>query len=325
MRKIAVIGSGYVGLVTGTCLAELGNQVTCIDADPSKLEKLKAGRTPFFEPGLQELVARNATAGRLRFTASTAEGIAGATIVFIAVGTPMDDDGHADLDHVRTAAAEIANALDTDKIVVNKSTVPVETGDLVESLIRELNASRFKVTVISNPEFLREGSAITDFMHPDRIVLGVDDAEAEREMRALYAPLDAPIIVTNVRTAEMIKYAANAFLAMRISFINEIAKICERVGADVRDIIVGAGSDRRIGTLFMNPGLGFGGSCFPKGCVGTNAHCRALRGRSPHSARRTPREFAADYVGGQSYRAPLGLFARETNRDTGSGIQGQHR
>lgn len=264
MKQIAVIGSGYVGLVTGTCFAELGNRVTCVDNDHTKIDQLRAGRVPFFEPGLQELVSRNCAAGRLHFAATIEEGIRGTSIVFIAVGTPMSDDGHANLDHVREAAIEIARALDSDKIVVNKSTVPVETGDLVHSLIREYNGTPFHVTVVSNPEFLREGSAVSDFMSPDRVVLGVNDHNAEEQMRALYSPLETRIMVTDVRTAEMIKYTANAFLAMRISFINEIAKLCERVGADVRDIIVGAGSDHRIGTTFMNPGLGFGGSCFPK-------------------------------------------------------------
>jgi UDPglucose 6-dehydrogenase len=250
--------------VTGTCFAELGNHVTCIDSDPAKIEKLRSGRIPFFEPGLAELVQRNVSACRLRFSESIAEGISDTEIIFIAVGTPMNGDGHADLSHVRAAAIEIAKNIDSNKVVVNKSTVPVETGDLVQALIREHNETSFEVTVLSNPEFLREGSAIQDFMKPDRIVIGVTEQSAEAVMRELYAPLEAPIIVTDVRSAEMIKYTANAFLAMRISFINEIARICERVGANVRDIIAGAGSDHRIGTDFMNPGLGFGGSCFPK-------------------------------------------------------------
>jgi UDPglucose 6-dehydrogenase len=264
MKRIAVIGTGYVGLVTGTCFAELGNHVTCIDIDLAKIETLREGEIPFFEPGLRELVQRNAQAGRLDFSASIAEGISRATVIFIAVGTPTGDDGHVDLSAVRAASIAIAENLDSDKIIVNKSTVPVETGDLVHALIRQHNRSKCHVKVVSNPEFLREGSAIADFMSPDRIVIGVDDKTVEDEMRDLYAPLNAPVLVTDLPTAEMIKYTANAFLAMRISFINEIAKICERVDASVRDIITGAGADQRIGTTFMNPGLGFGGSCFPK-------------------------------------------------------------
>ncbi|MDE2573049.1 MAG: UDP-glucose/GDP-mannose dehydrogenase family protein, partial [bacterium] len=264
MYHIAVIGTGYVGLVTGTCLAELGNRVVCVDNDALKIAMLKEGKLPFFEPGLLELVLRNQHGGRLSFADAVGPGIAGADIVFIAVGTPMGEDGHADLQHVRQVAVEVAAALDGAKIVVNKSTVPVETGDLVASIIREHKTSSHRVHVVSNPEFLREGSAIVDFMKPDRIVLGVEDDGAETVMRDLYAPLEAPIIVTDVRTAEMIKYTANSFLATRVSFINEIAAICERVGADVKDVVAGAGSDKRIGTTFMNPGLGFGGSCFPK-------------------------------------------------------------
>jgi len=253
-----------VGLVTGTCLAELGNRVVCIENEPRKLGALEAGSVPFFEPGLAELVTRNSDRGRLRFTADIGHGIAGCEIVFIAVGTPMLPSGDADLRDVRAAARAIAEALDSDKVVVNKSTVPVETGDLVAAIIREHKRARFDVHVVSNPEFLREGSAIADFMQPDRIVLGVADPAAEALMRDLYAPLGAPVIATDVRTAEMIKYTANSFLAARISFINEIAAVCERVGADVRDVVRGAGADRRIGTAFMSPGLGFGGSCFPK-------------------------------------------------------------
>lgn len=268
MKRIAVIGTGYVGLVTGTCFAELGNHVTCIDIDSAKIETLRGGEIPFFEPGLRELVQRNAQAGRLDFSASIAEGISRTTVIFIAVGTPTGDDGHVDLSAVRAASIAIAENLDSDKIIVNKSTVPVETGDLVHALIRQHNRSKCHVKVVSNPEFLREGSAIADFMTPDRIVIGVDDRTVEDEMRDLYAPLNAPVLVTDLPTAEMIKYTANAFLAMRISFINEIAKICERVDANVRDIITGAGADQRIGTTFMNPGLGFGGSCFPKDVLG---------------------------------------------------------
>lgn len=266
MKNIAVIGTGYVGLVTGACLAELGNTVICIDTDADKINALHAGIIPFFEPGLQELVARNQRSGRISFTVEAHRAIAGSEIIFIAVGTPMGDDGHADLQYVRSAARTIAGALTpgSRRIVVNKSTVPVETGDLVSAIIRESLTDACDISVVSNPEFLREGNAIADFMTPDRIVLGVYDDESAAVMKELYAPLIAPVIVTDVRTAEMIKYTANAFLATKISFINEIARICEQVGADVKDVVLGAGSDKRIGTAFLNPGLGFGGSCFPK-------------------------------------------------------------
>ncbi|HLI97517.1 MAG TPA: UDP-glucose/GDP-mannose dehydrogenase family protein [Candidatus Baltobacteraceae bacterium] len=266
MKKIAVIGTGYVGLVTGACLAELGNTTICIDTDADKIEALQSGIVPFFEPGLQELVARNQRSDRISFTVDAAEAISKSEIIFIAVGTPMGEDGHADLQYVRSAARTIATSLNTGSraIVVNKSTVPVETGDLVSAIIRESLTDGCSVSVVSNPEFLREGNAIADFMSPDRIVLGVYDDESAAVMRELYAPLVAPIIVTDVRTAEMIKYTANAFLATKISFINEIARVCEKVGADVKDVVLGAGTDKRIGTAFMNPGLGFGGSCFPK-------------------------------------------------------------
>ena len=261
---IAVIGTGYVGLVTGACFAELGNHVICLDVDASRIEALRSGHVPFFEPGLEELVRRNASAGRLTFEIDPAGAIPNAAIVFLAVGTPQTADGSADLTYVRQAAVTIAEHLGRDTVIVNKSTVPVETGDLVAAIVRERKTSAHRVSVLSNPEFLREGSAINDFMHPDRIVLGVDDAEAAATMRQLYAPLNAKIIETDVRTAEMIKYAANAFLATKISFANQIAVICERVGADVGDVMRGAGADQRIGSAFLAAGIGFGGSCFPK-------------------------------------------------------------
>ncbi len=261
---IAVIGTGYVGLVTGACFAELGNDVVCLDVDESRIESLRSGRVPFFEPGLEELVRRNASAGRLTFEVDPERAIPHAAVIFLAVGTPQTADGSADLSYIRKAAVTITENLGRDTVIVNKSTVPVETGDLVAAIVRERKATAHRVSVVSNPEFLREGSAISDFMHPDRIVLGVDDAEAAATMRHLYAPLDAKFIETDVRTAEMIKYAANAFLATKISFANQIALICERVGADVGDVMRGAGADQRIGTAFLGAGIGFGGSCFPK-------------------------------------------------------------
>jgi UDPglucose 6-dehydrogenase len=264
MHRIAVIGTGYVGLVSGTCLAELGNDVICIDVDAGKIARLQRGESPFYEPGLEELVQRNLEAGRLAFAADVPSGIRGRDVVIIAVGTPTADDGQLDLRHVRQAALDIAAALDGPKIVVNKSTVPVQTADLVSSLIEEAKTTGHAVTVVSNPEFLREGSAVADFMHPDRIVIGVDHPGAEELLRDLYAPFGAPIIVTDPRTAEMIKLTSNAFLAMKISFVNEIANICDAVGADVRDVVAGTGADKRIGAACMQPGLGFGGSCLPK-------------------------------------------------------------
>ncbi len=264
MKSIAMIGAGYVGLVTATCFAELGNAVTCVDNDPQKIAALEAGEVPFFEPSLGEMVVRNAQAKRLSFTSDIASAVRGSDVVFIAVGTPTRTDGHADLSAVRAVAREIGLALDGPKIIVSKSTVPVETGELISSIIREHARAGHRITVVSNPEFLREGSAVNDFLHPDRIVIGTDDPAAEQMLRELYAPLEAPLLVTDVRTSEMIKYAANAFLATKISFINEIANICELVDVDVRVVGRGMGFDQRIGTKFLNPGIGYGGSCFPK-------------------------------------------------------------
>jgi len=261
---IGVFGAGYVGLVTAACFAELGRDVTAYDIDPERIAALEAGEVPIHEPGLPELIARNVTAGRLHFTTQPSAAVAGKSVVFIAVGTPSGPDGRADLASVRSAATTIAEHLDGPTVVVNKSTVPVETGDLVDAIVRGVRRERHDIAVVSNPEFLREGSAIADFMHPDRIVVGCSDPAAEGLMRELYAPLGAPLIITDVHTAEMIKYAANAFLATKISFINEIALICERVGADVTTVAAGIGADARIGPGFLRAGLGFGGSCLPK-------------------------------------------------------------
>lgn len=262
--KIAIVGAGYVGLVTGACFAELGNVVTCVDNDPRKIETLRRGEVPIFEPGLSEMVARNIDSGNLFFTTDISEAVREADVVFIAVGTPMRSDGHADLSAVRAVAREIGRSLTGKKIIVSKSTVPVETAEMIASIVHEHSTAAFEVSVVSNPEFLREGSAVSDFMKPDRVILGIDNAAAEHVMRVLYEPLGAPIVVTDVKTAEMIKYAANAFLATKISFINEIANICELVGVDVRAVCHGIGFDHRIGTHFLNPGIGYGGSCFPK-------------------------------------------------------------
>ncbi len=264
MKRLAIVGTGYVGLVTGTCFAELGNEVICLDNDGEKIACLNRGESPFYEPQLVEMIVRNQHAGRLSFSSDVAAAVAASDVIFIAVGTPMGRDGRADLSAVRSVAAAIGRALNGPKIVVSKSTVPVETGELVSSIIAENSTGEHRVDVVSNPEFLREGSAIADFMQPDRIVIGTNSADAEEAMRELYRSLDAPLVVTDVRTSEMIKYAANAFLATKISFMNEIANICELVNVDVKVVGRGIGHDHRIGTQFMSPGIGYGGSCFPK-------------------------------------------------------------
>ncbi len=264
MRSICVVGTGYVGLTTGVCFADLGNTVTCIEINPEKLELLRAGKSPIFEPGLEELQERNMRAGRLRFTDDYAEALKDARLIFITVGTPMGEDGAADLTYVKAAARGIGQNLRSDAIIIDKSTVPVGTGDMVFNIIAEHAAPGVKFAVVSNPEFLREGSALNDFFKPDRIVLGSSDRKAAEEVAELHAPLGAPVFITDLRTAEMIKYASNAFLATRISFINEIAQICEKLGADVREVARGMGADKRIGPHFLDAGVGYGGSCFPK-------------------------------------------------------------
>jgi UDPglucose 6-dehydrogenase len=266
MKTICVVGTGYVGLVTGTCFAELGNRVTCVDIVPQKIERLRAGELPIFEPGLEPLVQRNVAAGRLSFTTSYAEAIPSADYIFIAVNTPTVSGGAgADMQYVESAARSIAEHLAHDGIIINKSTMPVGSGDLVSNIIREhLHDQLLAVSVVSNPEFLREGSAVHDFLKPDRVVLGSSDRAAAQRVAELYLPLRAPIVITDLYTAEMIKYASNAFLATKISFINEIARICELLGADVKEVAEGMGYDQRIGRAFLNAGLGYGGSCFPK-------------------------------------------------------------
>ncbi len=265
--RVAMIGSGYVGLVSGACFADFGHDVVCVDKDPGKIERLKQNVMPIYEPGLDALVDSNVKAGRLSFTTDLAEGMKGAQAVFIAVGTPSRrGDGHADLSYVYAAAEEMARNLEGFTVVVTKSTVPVGTGDEVERVIREANPQA-DFAVASNPEFLREGAAISDFKRPDRIVIGVEDDRAREVLEELYRPLylnQAPIMVTSRRTAELTKYAANAFLATKIGFINEMADLCERVGANVQDVARGIGLDNRIGSKFLNAGPGYGGSCFPK-------------------------------------------------------------
>lgn len=265
--KVAMIGSGYVGLVSGACFSEFGVDVVCVDKDETKINGLKAGRMPIFEPGLDELVKTNVEGHRLSFTTDLAEAVRGADAVFIAVGTPTQPGGgHADLSYVYAAARDIAASLTGYTVIVTKSTVPVGTGREVERIIRETRPDA-DFNVCSNPEFLREGSAIGDFMRPDRVVIGVESERAREVMRKLYRPLfliETPILFTSLETSELIKYAANTFLATKISFINEIADLCEKVGADVHDVAKGIGLDGRIGRKFLHPGPGYGGSCFPK-------------------------------------------------------------
>jgi UDPglucose 6-dehydrogenase len=265
--RVAMIGAGYVGLVSGACFADFGHDVCCVDKDPRKIEALNRGEIPIFEPGLSDLVAKNMREGRLSFATDLTDAVRGSEAVFIAVGTPSRrGDGHADLSYVYQAAREIAAALDGYTVIVTKSTVPVGTGDEVERIIRETRPDA-QFAVVSNPEFLREGAAITDFKRPDRIVIGTDDGRAATAMQELYRPLylnQAPILVTSRRSAELTKYAANAFLATKITFINEIADLCEHVGANVQDVARGIGLDNRIGSKFLHAGPGYGGSCFPK-------------------------------------------------------------
>ncbi|MEO1288735.1 MAG: UDP-glucose/GDP-mannose dehydrogenase family protein [Chloroflexota bacterium] len=264
MDKICVIGSGYVGLVTGTCFADLGNEVITVDISEKKIEGLKNGIMPIYEPGLEELVERNVKAGRLSFTTSYEEGLEGASFVFVCVGTPSAVDGEADLKYVRAAAQTIGETMTHPIIIVNKSTVPVGTGDWTAEIVRSAQPEPIDFAVVSCPEFLREGSAIADFMDPDRNVFGSTNREAAEKVAGLYDPLGAEAVITDIRTSEMIKYASNAFLATRISFINEISIICERLGADVTEVARGMGFDKRIGPHFLNAGVGYGGSCFPK-------------------------------------------------------------
>ncbi|MDX1632486.1 MAG: UDP-glucose/GDP-mannose dehydrogenase family protein, partial [Thermoanaerobaculia bacterium] len=265
--QICVVGTGYVGMVTGACLADFGMDVTCVDKVPEKIEMLQEGEIPIYEPGLKALIRRNVDAGRLRFTTELVAPIQRALAIFIAVGTPPKEDGSADLSYVVQVAESIAEHMNGYKVVVTKSTVPIGTGQMIEKILAEKSQGEFPFSVVSNPEFLREGSAIEDFMNPDRVVLGARDPQAVAILRDIYAPLDTmevPFVVTNVETSELIKYASNAFLATKITFINEVADLCERLGGDVVQVAKGMGLDDRIGPQFLHPGPGYGGSCFPK-------------------------------------------------------------
>ena len=263
-KKVSIIGTGHVGLVTGACLAELGNRVICVDNNVEKIAALNRGEMPIYEPGLEELVKKNVRGGRLSFTTSIKEGVGNSEIIFIAVNTPPKPDGDADLCYVEAVSREVAQTMKGYKIIVEKSTVPVETGKWISRTVKLNNKKDTNFDIVSNPEFLREGSAVYDTMHPDRIVLGVGSKKAEGIMRELYQPLDAPIIVTDIESAEIIKHASNSFLAMKISYINSIANVCEKAGADIKKVAEGIGCDKRIGCDFLNAGVGFGGACLPK-------------------------------------------------------------
>jgi UDPglucose 6-dehydrogenase len=285
VARISVVGTGYVGLVTGACFADLGNQVACIDIDAAKVALLQQGGLPIYEPQLEEVVRRNLDAGRLSFTTDYAVGLEGAEFVFIAVNTPSGPEGEADMGQAQSAATAIAEHLTGPAIIVNKSTMPIGAGDWVANILEKRGRAGVTFAVCSNPEFLREGSAVADFMQPDRVVLGSNDRGAAEKVAALYRePLNCPVMITDIRTAEMIKYASNAFLATKISFINEISAICERLGADVRQVAQGMGHDRRIGAAFLDAGVGYGGSCFPKD-VRALEHMASVQGSHPQLLR----------------------------------------
>lgn len=317
MKNLAVAGTGYVGLSCGTCFADMGNNVTFIDISEEKINMLRNGKVPIFEPGLSEMIERNIKAGRMHFTTDYAEALSDAEFVFICVGTPSGVDGEADLQYVRMAAESVAQNMDHYTIVVNKSTVPVGTGDWVDDIITRSQPEPIPFDVVSCPEFTREGSAIYDFMNPDRVVLGSHNAEAAEKVAQLHLPLRARIVVTDIRTAEMIKYASNAFLATKISFINEIGAICERLGADVQEVAVGMGYDKRIGPAFLNAGLGYGGSCFPKD-VKALEHMALVHGSHPSLLRavidinRDARRWAVlnlrELVGGKLANQRIGIL-----------------
>ena len=280
---VAVIGSGYVGLVTGACFAEFGVDVTCVDVDQEKIARLREGIIPIYEPGLEQLIAKNTQAGRLQFTTDLKAAVEQALVIFLAVGTPPKEDGSADLSYIEAAARSIAEHLDDYKVIVTKSTVPVGTGERLRKLIREHQKGRNNFGIVSNPEFLREGAAIDDFMRPDRVVIGSRDEEAIAIIKDLYRPLyliETPFVITSVEAAELTKYAANAFLATKISFINEIANLCDLIGCDVHDVARGIGMDGRIGRKFLHPGPGFGGSCFPKDTRALSSVAREYGGKS---------------------------------------------
>ena len=331
MSTIAVIGTGYVGLVSGACLADFGNQVTCVDVDRIKIERLTKGEIPIFEPGLDVVVARNRAAGRLSFTTDIADAVRENSVIFIAVGTPPADDGSADLRHVEEAARSIGRLIDGYRVVVDKSTVPVGTGRKVKAWILEELSNRrasFEFDIVSNPEFLREGSAVQDFTHPDRVVIGADRPQAREAMKEVYRALslnETPYIETGLETAEMIKYASNAFLAVKITFINEVANLCEKVGANVQEVARAMGRDGRIGAKFLHPGPGYGGSCFPK-----DTQALARTGREQEelltvAGGDNPGERAAEVAHGGEGREGARRGCRQDSRDSRPFLQAQHR
>ena len=327
--RIAMIGTGYVGLVSGACFSEFGVSVTCVDKDADKIASLRQGKMPIFEPGLDQLVENNVRAGRLAFTTDLAAAVAGADAVFIAVGTPSRrGDGHADLTYVFGAAEEIARALTGYAVVVTKSTVPVGTGRRVAEIIRK-SRPELAFDMVSNPEFLREGSAIQDFLRPDRVVIGAESDAARDVMRALYRPLnliETPLLFTTVETAELIKYAANSFLATKISFINEIADLCEALGADVQDVAKGIGLDGRIGRKFLHAGPGYGGSCFPKDCLALVR--TAQEAGAPVSLVETTvkvNDTRKERMAARVIRACGGSVERQDHRRARPHLQAQHR
>ncbi len=316
MKQICVVGVGYVGLVTGACFADLGNKVVALDVDAHRVENLKKGILPIYEPGLDELVRRNSKAGRLSFTTSYAEALKGAEFAFIAVGTPSGVDGEADLQYVAAAAKSIAQNMTQALVIINKSTVPIGTGDWVADIVKGAQPKPIPFSLVSCPEFLREGSAIGDFMNPHRTVIGSLHGEAAEKVAQLHLPLRAPIVITDLRTAEMIKYASNAFLATKISFMNELADLCECVGADVKEVAAGMGYDARIGRHFLDAGLGWGGSCFPKD-VKALAYMSKANGLHPrildsvtevnHNRRTDAVRYLSEMVGGLKGKT-IGLF-----------------
>src|ERR1700724_623603 len=275
---ISIIGSGYVGLVTGACLADVGHNVICVDNDATKVEGLKVGKVPIYEPGLEEVIHRNVSAHRLRFSGSIQEAVDNSQIIFIAVPTPQRPNGDADLSYIEKVAREIAGVLTSYRVIVDKSTVPVKTGEKVAESIKRYNRHHAEFDVVSNPEFLREGCAVGDLMHPDRIVIGAQSERAIDLMKKVYEPFMAPILVTDINSAELIKHAANSFLALKISYINAVSAICEASGADIEKVADGIGMDRRIGRDFLNAGIGYGGSCFPKDLAALVTICEQLRG-----------------------------------------------
>ncbi len=326
--NIAMIGTGYVGLVSGACFAEFGPNVVCVDVDETKVERLRRGEIPIYESGLEELVAKGLASGRLSFTTDLAAAVADADAVFIAVGTPSRrGDGHADLRFVDQAAIEVAKALTGYTVVVTKSTVPVGTGRRVATIIRETNPSA-DFDVASNPEFLREGSAIGDFMRPDRVVIGAESERARTLMKELYRPLylmETPIVMTTLETAELTKYAANAFLATKITFINEIADLCEKVGANVQDVARGMGLDGRIGRKFLHAGPGYGGSCFPKDTIALVRTAARVRVAHPSRGNGRQRQRHAQRRDGLAGHAGVRRFgARQGRRRLGCVVQAQH-